>query len=118
MRRALPIVLFLALALSAAACGGRRNQGPARPEPPRTTVRVQNQNFLDMNIYVLNGSQRVRLGTVSGVSTRVFTIPSNLVFGMASLRFQADPVGSNQQPISQEITVRAGDQVQLTIPNY
>jgi multidrug efflux pump subunit AcrA (membrane-fusion protein) len=116
MRRALPIVLLLAL--SVAACGGRRARGPAPPDPPRTTVRVQNQNFLDMNVYVLNGSQRVRLGTVSGVSTRVFTIPSNLVFGMASLRFMADPVGSSQAPISQEISVRAGDQVQLTIPNY
>lgn len=115
-RRLLPTLLLLALALSVAGCGGRR-RGPAPPQGPRTTVRVENQNFLDMNIYVLNGSQRVRLGNVSGVSTRVFTIPPNLVFGIGSLRFQADPVGSGRTPISQEISVRAGDEVLLVIPN-
>ena len=118
MRRALSTVLLLALVLALAGCGGRRARGPAPPAGPRTTVRVENQNFLDMNVYVLNGTQRVRLGTVSGVSTRVLTIPSNLVFGTATLRFMLDPVGSTRSPISQEISVRAGDQVVLTIPNY
>ncbi len=117
MRRILPVLLLLVVALSVAGCGGRRSRGPAPPAVARTTVRVENQNFLDMNVFVLNGSQRVRLGTVSGVSTRVFTIPANLIFGISSLRFMADPVGSSNTPISQEISVRAGDEVLLTIPN-
>jgi len=115
----LPVLLVLLLVL--AACGGGRRTaaaGPASPDQARTTVRVENQNFLDMNVYVLNGTQRVRLGTVPGLTTRVFPIPQNLVFGISSLRFQADPVGANRAPISQEISVQAGDQVILTIPNY
>ena len=118
MRRVLPAVLLITLLLALGGCSGRRGRGPAPPAGPRTTVRVENQNFLDMNIFVMNGSQRIRLGTVSGVTTRVLTIPSNLIFGSASLRFMADPVGSTRAPISQEITVRAGDEVLLTIPNY
>lgn len=118
MRRARPVLLLLGLVLALSGCAGRKNRGPAAPDAARTTVRVENQNFLDMNVYVLNGTQRVRLGNVAGVSTRVFTIPANLVFGISVLRFQADPVGSSRAPISQEISVRSGDQVILTIPSY
>jgi hypothetical protein len=116
MRPKLLIPLLLLLALGA--CTSARQRGPLPPAQERTTVRVENQNFLDMNIYVLRGTQRVRLGMVTGVSTRTFTLPDNLVFGMATLRFQADPVGRQQAPISHEITVRAGEQVTLLIPNF
>ena len=115
MRSKFGFVLVLLVLLISSCTPTRR--GPQGPEPPQTTVQVQNQNWLDMNVYVLRGSQRVRLGTVTGASTRVFTIPSNLVFGATSLRFLADPVGSSRTPISQEITITPGDQVTLTIPN-
>jgi hypothetical protein len=81
-----------------------------------TTVTVENQNFLDMNVYVLDGAQRIRLGTVPGVSMRTLSIPERLVFGVSSLRFQVDPIGSAQAPVSQEITVRAGMALRLVIP--
>lgn len=108
---------LLVLALALGGCTNRQQRGPLPPGASRTTIRVENQNFLDMNVYVLRGSQRVRLGMVNGVTTRVFTIPENLVFGSTSLRFQADPVGGRRTSVSHEITVRAGDQVTITIPN-
>lgn len=108
-------VLLLLLTLAACASAGRRSAAPAAAE---TTVRVQNQNWLDMNIYVVRSGQRIRLGMVPGASTRVLTIPANLVFGSTSLQFLADPVGSRQTPISNEISVHPGDQVTLLIPNY
>lgn len=114
MRRTLMLLTLLALAM-AGACASR-SRGPLPPAPPRTAVRVENRNFLDMHVYVLNGSQRIRLGTVSGVSTRTLRIPDHLVFGMRSLRFQADPIGGRVAPVSQEITVRPGDEVLLVIP--
>lgn len=111
-RRLLPLLLLLALA----ACTGNAKR-PAGPEEARTTVRVQNRNWLDMNIYVLrSGGQRIRLGTVTGSSTRTFTIPRSLIFGATSLRFLADPIGSSLTPISQEITVYPGDEVGLILP--
>ncbi len=109
-----PLLLLTLLALLTA-CGTSKRQPQLQGE--ETTVRVDNRNFLDMTIYVLRGSQRVRLGLVNGVSTQIFRIPDNLIFGASSLRFLADPVGGNATPVSQEITIISGDQVQLIIPN-
>lgn len=107
---------ILVLALAFAGCG--HNPAPANGGEEATThIRVENQNFLDMDIYVVptSGAQQ-RLGTVTGKSTATFVIPSRLMFGVSSLRFLADPVGSNARGISQEINVTAGDTVVMIIP--
>lgn len=107
---------FVVLLLALAACAPAR-RGPAAGEP-QTTVEVENRNFLDMRIYVLRGAQRIRIGTVTGLSTQELVLPRGLVFGATPLRFIADPVGGRAVPISQEITVVPGDQVRMVIPNY
>jgi len=90
------------------------NAAGAKQEP--TTVLVDNQGLLDMNIYVLRGAQRLRLGTATGLSKTRLTIPATLVFGATSLRFQADPIGGTRAPVSEEITIREGEQIGLMIP--
>jgi hypothetical protein len=107
-------VLLLLLLLAIPACGGQQ-RAPSGPLPDRTTVRVDNRKFLDVTVYVWNGGQRVRLGLVPGTSTRTFTIPSSLIFGTSTLRFQADPIGASETPVSHEIAVREGDEVGLVI---
>lgn len=110
----LPQRLFvLAAAGFLAACAYSRV--PANPQE-ETTVRVDNQATLDMNIYVLRGAERIRLGTVTALSTQVLRIPKNIIFGATPLRFLADPIGSSRTPVSEEIIVTAGDQVTLRIP--
>ncbi len=106
---------MLAVALFLAACGGARRQpGTAQPE---TTVRIQNQAFLDHNIFVISDAgQRIRIGNVTGNSTAVLRIPASMIFGVTTLRFLADPVGSQRTPVSDTIQVSPGDQVTLTIP--
>jgi hypothetical protein len=79
-------------------------------------VEVENQGFSDMVIYALDGSQRVRLGTVTGNSTRTFPIPRHLVGGGGTIRFLADPIGGNRAPVSEEMVVQPGDNVGITIP--
>jgi hypothetical protein len=111
-RLVLPFVL-LAL-VTACASRSRSNRPPASVEP--TYVRVTNQSWLDMNVYVLRSSQRLRLGTVSANQTQRFTLPHNLVFGATPLRFLADPIGSSRTAQSFEIVVSPGDEVTLTIP--
>jgi hypothetical protein len=109
---------MMALTLFALAAGCARNNNPdPNAEPaPVTRLRVQNQAFLDMTIYLYRGPQRVRLGVANGNSTTRFTIPSSMIFGATPLRFQADPIGSNRNSISEEITVNPGDEVTLQIP--
>ena len=109
-----PVALVLLVVLALAGCGIARTAGPPAPQ---TTVRVENRAWLDMNVYVLRGTQRVRLGNVTANSTRVLPIPQRLIFGATALRFLADPIGGRRNPISHEIVVRPGDQVTLYIPN-
>ena len=106
----------LACATLAAGCSQNTPSDQAAEPMPVTRLRVQNQAFLDMTIYVYRGSQRLRLGTANGNSTSRFTIPASLIFGATPLRFQADPIGSNRASISQEISVSPGDEVTLMIP--
>ena len=97
------------------ACGNRT--AAAGPEPASTaTVQVENQGFTDMVIYAVSGGQRVRLGLATGNSTKSFTIPRYLLSGAGPIRFLADPIGGSRTPVSEEMSVRAGDVVTLTIP--
>jgi hypothetical protein len=77
---------------------------------------VRNQNFLDMNVYVVRGGVRSRLGTATGNSTVTLRIPPTFVQALTVLRFQADPIGGRATPVSEEITVSPGDEVTLLIP--
>lgn len=115
MQSAVRYVALFAV-LMVAACGPASRQAKG-PETPQTTVRVENRNFMDMNVFVVRSGQRIRLGMVPGNSTRVLTIPQTLIFGSTPLRFLADPIGSRQTPISDDIMVRAGDQVTMIIPS-
>ena len=114
-RRAAWMMAVACLAL-AGACSRNADPDVAAEPVPATRLRVENQAFLDMTIYAYRGSQRIRLGTASGNSTTRLAIPNSLIFGATPLRFQADPIGSNRQSISQEITVSPGDEVTLMIP--
>ena len=118
--RAATLALSLAAVLAVPACASRQGENAGEPservQPEPTTLVVQNRNFSDMTIYVLRGGQRIRLGLANGNRATRFTIPSNLIFGIATLQFLADPVGSSRTPVSQEIRVTEGDQITLTIP--
>ena len=104
-----------ALLIAAAASCASAPRNEADELARRTTVTVDNQSFSDMTVYVTRG-QRIRLGTASGKSKTVFTIPRSIVIGTSTLRFIADPVGSSRQSVSEEIAVSEGDQVGLMIP--
>lgn len=108
-------VLFGSMAMASACRGNTQEEAAAEPAAP-TYVRVENRAFLDMTIYVYRSSQRTRLGNVTGNSSAKFVIPHSLIFGSTPLRFRADPIGGNRQPISEEISVSAGDEVVLVIP--
>lgn len=113
-RQAIRMAAGLVVALLAGGCGQQTQTGEPQP---RTTLEVDNQASLDMNIYVLRGGGgRERLGTSTAHTRMTFTIPARLMFGLTPLRFQADPIGGNRAPVSQEITVSPGDNVRLIIP--
>lgn len=109
-------IAFALLLLGASACKtfSRGSDDAGQNQP--TVLQVDNQGFLDMNVYAARNSQRVRLGTATGSGKTNFTIPPSLVSGLTALHFIADPIGGRRASVSQEITVAPGDTVVLTIP--
>ncbi|MFN2431227.1 MAG: hypothetical protein ABR599_00130 [Gemmatimonadota bacterium] len=107
------LCLGLILLGIAAGCRSAPRADEARAAP--STVRVENRSWTTMTVYVLRDSQRIRLDTVPGASTRVLELPSWIVFG-TPVRFLADPIGGSDSPVSEEMTVTPGDEVVLVIP--
>ena len=109
--------LALALVLLVAAGCKTLSHGSGSADQNQPTIlQVDNQGFIDMDVFTLRSSQRVRLGTAPGASKSNFTIPPSLVSGLTPLRFIADPIGGRRASVSQEITVAPGDTVVMTIP--
>jgi hypothetical protein len=110
---------YLALLLVAAACSRtpRPEGSPSPAQDAPTTVKVVNDNVLDMNVFVVpNNGQRFRLGSVTGGHTEVFTIPKALVSYGSQLVFAVRPVAGSTTDRTQRITVSPGDQVTLMVP--
>lgn len=119
--RSISLALTIAALAGAAACTTPKQaaaNASANAANAITTLKVENQAFLDMDVYVVpqNGA-RMRLGTATGSSTTVLTIPSTAIFGPTQLRFIADPIGGQHAEVSTSILVTPGDQVVMTIPS-
>jgi hypothetical protein len=109
---------MVAIVATVAACSHNANPGRDDNGPQlESRVRVENQAFLDMTVYIIsNGGGRQRLGTVTGNTTQEFVIPSYIVGPANSVRFLCEPIGSNRAPISNSLSVQPGQTVTLTIP--
>ena len=117
MRRLIPLfVMAVGASVTINGCFRARRLDTAGGQLP-TVLKVENQGFPDMNIYVVpEGSGRVRLGTVTGNTNAYFTLPSYVVPAIRTLRFQALPIATPRGEVSESITVTPGDTVVLTIP--
>ncbi|MFN2570286.1 MAG: hypothetical protein ABR537_01550 [Gemmatimonadales bacterium] len=109
---------LLALALLSAACHHGPKPEAAEPQA-ETTVKVENQSFLDVDVFVLQNGLRIRLGRAASLTSPVFTIPAIVVRGASLLRFDLRPIGgagAAANSRTETIPVQPGDQVVLMIP--
>ena len=114
--RAVRTVSSLLWLLAVACSGAQASRELSTSERPATTITVRNQKPVDFNLYVVDGTRRIRLGTVTGISERTFVIPPHMVIDQGALRFQADLIGSDQVlATDEELHVREGDGLSLTI---
>ncbi len=106
--------LALVLVLVAAGCHHR----PAAAPDPRAeiAVTVENQNFLDMDVFVVRSGQRIRVGMVPGLTSRILMLRPDLVGYGSELQFEVHPIGGRGNPITETMTVHPGDVIHLTIP--
>lgn len=105
------------LALSMAACAPASTMAGSDPRPkvPPTTVEVQNHNWQDMVVYVVQGTQRIRLGMVTSMRTETFRVPRTAIGASGQIRLLADPIGSPRGYLSETLNVRAGQRVALEV---
>jgi hypothetical protein len=71
-----------------------------------------------MDIYLVrNDRQRIRLGFVAGSEAARFALPSTLIAGSASIRFEAQPVRRSGQSVTSEpFWVSRGEEITWSIP--
>lgn len=102
----LPLLAVVLLA----GCSSMRQSGAAREG---AVLVVDNRRFSDMNVYVVEGSYRRRLGFAPGNTKTEMKLPAALV--NRDIQLLADPIGSNQTSVSNRLYVQAGQTVTLTI---
>ena len=93
-----------------------RSETPAAVSD-RTTVRVINDNWLDVTVYAVRGGYRRRLGTVTSFTSRLFTLPQTFVIPSDELRLIADPIGRRGAYVSEPVLVNRGDVVEWRLRN-
>ncbi|HEX4575014.1 MAG TPA: hypothetical protein VH158_07775 [Gemmatimonadales bacterium] len=69
-----------------------------------------------MDVFIVRAGQRIRVGMVPGISSRIIMLRPDLVGSSTTLQFEVHPIGSNAHPLSETVTVHPGDVIRLTIP--
>ena len=109
--RRIAVIALLAIA----ACA--RNKGPEtepEPRPDPLPVHIRNENFLDMNVYVVVSGVARRLGTVAGNSTADFTVSWSVANGQP-ITVTASPIGGRGTATSGALNVGVGQMIDFKI---
>ena len=88
-----------------------------RARSESATVKVTNNNWNNMDVYMVRGGSRYRLGTVTSMSTEVFRVPQTLVGNTGGVQLLADPIGSSVTYLSPTIFVNAGETIRFDVQN-
>lgn len=100
-----------------AGCAPAARSANAADGDERVTVRVENHNWADVNVFAIRGGMRVRLGTVTTASTERFRLPSSFTMASNDLVLVADPIGSRFSYTSPPIMVMPGEQILWRVEN-
>ena len=114
MRRWLAFVALTCL--TAGAC--HRGVGAAAAESSfggAVTLRVVNHSWLDVTVYLQQGTRRDRIGTATAASTTEFHVPLRRISEGADYRLFGDPIGSRQTVRSEPLHAQDGDVVTWTL---
>jgi hypothetical protein len=118
--------LTASLLLLAAGCA--RSPAPAASPSPQTSasadsartsrtiqVQVDNQNFSDMNVYLVTGGARWLVGNVPGMTQATLTVPASLAPADQRVRLRAQTIGGRGTTTRPTLIVPPGQQVYWTI---
>jgi hypothetical protein len=105
------------------ACAGHPAAATPSPQPATAAasskdgirVRIDNQNFNDMDVYLLDRGTRVLLGSASGLSRTTLLLPAAVTASGGRVTLQADPIGASAPIRTPQLLVAPGQQVYWTI---
>lgn len=108
--------LAFALVVAVAACSRNNPETGAdfEPRPEPISVFVRNENFLDVNVFVLTGGVSRRLGQVNGNSSGDFKLNASFANGQ-SVSVTAVPIGQSTRYVSPGLQVRPGQRIEVRI---
>jgi len=78
-------------------------------------LRVENNSRSDVVVYVVRGSVRTRLGTVTPSATQTFAISGAIIGDQGGISLLADPVAGGRSLLSQNVYVRPGQRLVWTL---
>lgn len=85
------------------------------PSAPTATVTVHNEQWADMRVYIVDGSNaEYRLGTVPAMSSTTFKVPK-VISSPSDLRFFASSLTGDEARSSEPVSVSSGSAVEFTI---
>jgi hypothetical protein len=83
---------------------------------PSWSLRVENNHVLDLDVFVIHGGQRSRVGTVTAAQARQFHLPMYLLGPGGEISLVATRIGGPGELKSEMIIVERGAQVDWFIP--
>jgi hypothetical protein len=114
-----------ALLAACVLCGGcaQKNTGPAdvndvNGSDGAPVLVVENNKWLDVNVYAVRNGTRHRLGTVTSLQTARFRLPSWVTTGASDMRLLIDPVGSEQVHLTEPILLTEGSRIVFKVADY
>lgn len=75
-------------------------------------IQVRNECSCSVTVYLLQGGQRSRIGTVRGLSTETFSLPRQ---STGDVQLLADAIGSLEAARTERLVVRAGQYIVWTL---
>jgi hypothetical protein len=85
------------------------------PEDSETVLEIENHHWSDIVVYLMNGTQSQRLGTVSGASTDRFVFPYRDLATGGKVRLRAHPVGGRGSFTSEDVVIQSGQGLKWTL---
>ena len=82
------------------------------------TVKVLNNGWLDMRVYVVAHGNRWRLGTARTGQPLTVEMPRHLQEGIVSLQLVAYPIGGSGVAATEQLLLTPGDQVDWRLENH
>jgi len=99
------------------ACGlfSRQSDEDTSPAKSEVSLQVDSHHWSDIVVYLMNGGQSQRLGTVAGLSTIHIVLPYRQLATGGKVRLRAYPVGGGASFTSEDVFVQAGQGITWTL---